>query len=178
MNETRGRSLLLTPVSHQLSTSFPCPSSLIPFSLWGHIHLLIFIFISYSSSAHRCCHTLWARASSPRPSLHTFIFVQASVIFWMFSCSLPCKHLGTGFQQGICTSWLFHYFALLLCKLSRFAGMETKRRKIKTGETGIHSIWMFSREQGVNAGLSPHTGVMSQGQTDAVKERIQETFPH
>lgn len=147
--------------AHPTSFLSPCEGSLA-----AHIYLLPIDVATHSGHV---------------PALHILLFTLLCTSLGNFLnvfCSLLCKHLGTGFQQGTCTSWLFHYFALLPCKLSRLAGVEAKRRKTKTGETGIHSIWMFSREQGVNAGLSPHTGVMSQGQTDAVKEGIQETFPH
>lgn len=55
--------------------------------------------------------------------------------------------------------------------------MGAKGGKTESDVTSMQKKCLVSSEQGVNAGLSLHTGVMSQGQTDAVKEGIQETFP-
>lgn len=62
---------------------------------------------------------------------------------------------------ALLTAWLCHHAAQM--SGAGRSGWGLWGEKAETQETSIHWTCFISSRQGVNAGLSPHTGVMSQG---------------
>lgn len=102
----------------------------------------------------------------------TYLSLSNAVLFWKkknmkaraFRKQLPSRKTALPHPNH---TWGSHSTGPAHCVAlpSHRSGMGTKgREKAETKETNIHRICLVSSKQGVNAGPSPHTGVMSQGQ--------------